>query len=55
MVDLKKNLDEDAAHVFRNLTERYSGDPLHLYHYGLALLASGQKADAKVELEAALP
>jgi tetratricopeptide (TPR) repeat protein len=55
MVYLKKNLKDSALNVFQNLVKRQPDNPLYLYHYGLALIQTGQNAKAKAELEAALP
>ena len=54
LVYLKKKLWDSALHVFQNLAQKYPDNPTFRYHYGLALVESGQKARAKVELEAAL-
>jgi predicted Zn-dependent protease len=55
LVYLKKKLGDSAVHVFQNLAKKYPDNPTFRYHYGLALVESGQKARAKAELEAALP
>jgi tetratricopeptide (TPR) repeat protein len=55
LVYLRKNLADSAAHVFENLVKKHPDNSLYLYHYGLALFQTGQKAKAKAELEAALP
>jgi predicted Zn-dependent protease len=54
LVYLKKGRSEDAVLVSKNLVKKYPTNPLFLYHYGLALLESGQRAGAKTELETAL-
>ena len=54
LVYLKKNLADSALQVFRNVVKRYPDNPGFRFHYGLALLESGQKAQAQAELESAL-
>lgn len=54
MVYLKKNLTDSALQVFSSLTQRFPDNPVFRYHYALTLTQKGQKAKAKMELEAAL-
>lgn len=51
---LRRHLDEDAAQVFRGLTERYPNNPTFHYHLGMTLLQQGNKAGANSEFKSAL-
>jgi tetratricopeptide (TPR) repeat protein len=51
---IKKNLSDDAARVFKELTTQEPANPTFHYHYGMALMQKGDKAQAKKELETAI-
>jgi len=53
-VYLKKNLNDSAIQVFRGLAKKYPNDSSFHYHFGLALMQTGDKARARSELAAAL-
>jgi Flp pilus assembly protein TadD len=53
-VYLKMHKGETAVQVFRNLAKQYPANPTFRYHYGLALIETGDKAGAKKELQAAV-
>lgn len=53
-VYLKKNMPSNAVQLLAPLASKYPGSPQFRHHYGLALLASGDKVKARQELEAAL-
>ena len=51
---VKKNLSEEAVHVFQDLVAKDPGNPTYRYHYGMALMEKGDKPSTKRELEQAL-
>jgi Flp pilus assembly protein TadD len=53
-VYLKMRNNATALHVFANLAKQYPANPTFRYHHGLALIETGNKAAAKLELQAAL-
>jgi tetratricopeptide (TPR) repeat protein len=53
-VYLKKNMRESALKIFHDLASSNPRDPTVRYHLGMALLQSGNRAQAKVELQKAL-
>jgi tetratricopeptide (TPR) repeat protein len=53
-VYLKKNLNDSAIQVFRGLAKKYPNDSSFHYHFGLALMQTGDKARARLELATAL-
>ena len=53
-VYLKKKLYPEAATVFRRNVEKEPANPTWRYHLALAMIGSGDKAAARVELQAAL-
>ena len=53
-VYLKQKKYASAIQVFDGLARRYPSNPTFLFHHGLALLAAGDKEQAKRELQAAL-
>jgi tetratricopeptide (TPR) repeat protein len=53
-VYLKMRKPQTALQVFRNLAEHYPANATFRYHYGLALIETGDKAGAKKQLQAAL-
>jgi Flp pilus assembly protein TadD len=54
LVYLKKNMTEGAVQVFRNLVQKQPGNPTYRLHLGMALLANGDRAVARQELQKAL-
>ncbi|MEO7143336.1 MAG: tetratricopeptide repeat protein [Bryobacteraceae bacterium] len=53
-VYLKKNLNDNAVGIFRDLTVQRPSNPTFHYHLGMALYQKGDKAGAKKELGVAL-
>lgn len=53
-VYLKRGKRESALQIFGNLARRYPDNPTFRYHYGAALLESGNKRQGRTELETAL-
>lgn len=53
-VYFRKKMNDAAAHVFRDLTERYPAQATFHYHLGMTLLQMGDKADARSEFKSAL-
>ena len=53
-VYLKQKKVGSALRVFGDLAQQYPGNATFRFHYGLALLESGSKEDARRELQAAL-
>jgi predicted Zn-dependent protease len=51
---LKRGLKDSALQVFQNLTRQNPKNPTFRYHLGMALLATGDNAGAKNELNEAL-
>ena len=51
---IKKNLNDSALGLFRDLVAKAPGKSTYRYHYAIALLQNGDKLAAKKELEAAL-
>lgn len=51
---VKKNLSDEAVHVFQDLVAKDPGNPTYHYHYGMALMEKGDKPSTKRELEQAL-
>lgn len=51
---IKKNLTEDAVRVFSDLVQKAPGDYRFHYHYGMALMQKGDRANAKKEFQLAL-
>jgi tetratricopeptide (TPR) repeat protein len=54
LVYLRKKQNDSALRQFNRIVRESPNDPLFHYHYGLALIESGQPQKAKLELEAAL-
>lgn len=50
----KKGMNDSAVRIFNNLAQKEPANSTFRYHYGAVLLATGQKEQAKRELEAAL-
>lgn len=50
----KKNLNDNAVGIFRDLVNRRPNNPIFHYHLAMALYQSGDKSGAKKELEIAL-
>ncbi|HEX6894439.1 MAG TPA: tetratricopeptide repeat protein [Bryobacteraceae bacterium] len=53
-IEVKQGNTAAAVKIFSSLTRKYPDNPLFRYHYATALLRSGNKPEAKQELEAAL-
>jgi tetratricopeptide (TPR) repeat protein len=53
-VYFKKNMNDSAVHVFRDLTQRFPEQATFHYHLGMTLLQMGDKAEARKELKSAL-
>jgi predicted Zn-dependent protease len=51
---LKKKLDSSAIQAYSSLVGRYPKSPVYHYHFGMALLESGDRTKAKAEFENAL-
>jgi tetratricopeptide (TPR) repeat protein len=51
---VKKEMATRALPIFDWLVKTYPGDPAYHYHFGLALIETGDKARARKELESAL-
>lgn len=51
---IKKNLPDDAIHIFRDLVVVQPNNPIFHYHYGMALSQKGDRAGCKQELEKSL-
>lgn len=51
---VKKNQAQIAAPMLEKLTQKYPDNVAYHYHFGLALLGKGNKAQARSELETAL-
>jgi predicted Zn-dependent protease len=51
---IRKNLSEEAVHVFKDLVVKVPGNAIYHYHYGMALQEKGDKPSAKKQLEEAL-
>ena len=51
---LKRGMTESALQIFRVLVLEYPDNPTYRYHLGATLLNSGEKAQGRNELEAAL-
>lgn len=53
-VYIKKNLSENAVHIFSDLVQKDPKNPTFHYHYAMALAQKGDKPSAKREYETAL-
>jgi len=53
-VYIKKNLSENAVHIFSDLVQKDPNNPTFHYHYAMALAQKGDKPSAKSEYEKAL-
>lgn len=53
-VYIKKNLSENAVHIFSDLVQKDPNNPTFHYHYAMALAQKGDKPSAKREYESAL-
>jgi tetratricopeptide (TPR) repeat protein len=53
-VYIKKNLSENAVHIFSDLVQKDPNNPTFHYHYAMALAQKGDKPTAKSEYEKAL-
>jgi len=51
---IKKNMSGDAERIFKDLVDKDPSSSTFRYHYGLALLAKGDKLSARKQLEIAL-
>ncbi len=51
---IKKNLSDEAVHVFRELVKEKPANPSYHYHLAMALFQKGDRPGAKLECEAAL-
>jgi len=54
LIYVKKQLNDNAISVFRDLAKRQPKNPLYHYHLGYALYQKGHKEDAKACLQTAL-
>jgi Flp pilus assembly protein TadD len=54
VIYLKKNLNDDAVRVFKDLVQQSPTNASFHYHFGMALLQKGDRPSAKRELEAAM-
>jgi tetratricopeptide (TPR) repeat protein len=53
-VYIKKNLSENAVHIFSDLVQKDPNNPTFHYHYAMALAQKGDKPSARSEYEKAL-
>jgi Flp pilus assembly protein TadD len=53
-VYIKKNLSENAVHIFSDLVQKDPNNPTFHFHYAMALAQKGDKPGAKNEYEKAL-
>jgi tetratricopeptide (TPR) repeat protein len=53
-VYIKKNLSENAVHIFSDLVQKDPNNPTFHYHYAMALAQKGDKPSARREYETAL-
>jgi tetratricopeptide (TPR) repeat protein len=53
-VYIKKNLSENAVHIFSDLVQKDPNNPTFHYHYAMALAQKGDKPGAKSEYQNAL-
>lgn len=51
---IKKNMSQDAVRVFADLVQKDPNNSTFHYHYGMALLQTGDKSSARKEFETAL-
>ena len=51
---LKKNLSDSAADVFKEITAKAPQNPTYHYHYAMAFMQKGDRANAKKQCELAL-
>jgi len=51
---LKKNLNDSAVEIFRDLVNKQPAQPTYRYHFGMALSRKGDKVKALAELQTAL-
>ena len=50
----KKGLSDSAAQIYQNLVRKYPNDPAFRYHYGVALLQQGKRAEARTQFDLSL-
>ena len=51
---IRKNLSDDAVHIFQDLVAKDPNNAAFHYHFGMALMQKGDRPQAKKELETAL-